>query len=258
MTAMVRGLINDRWEIMLSEERASFHAERPLWEAGRLAHMAERVRPGMVVYDIGAEHGDLSALYGLWTRSLGGPAPVVLIEPEPRMWPSIRQTWEANMDGYGAPPRWFVGFASDETDLRPLGPGMARIGAQNDPLWPDAADGPLLHDPGFRHVRERAADTPRTRIDEFAFASSLPPDAIVMDIEGAEALALRGLERLSRRPLVWVSVHDVGEEFNALRDWYHSSAEELDALMRSFGYQDAVVLPANGEGERFFFWEGQP
>lgn len=246
---MIAARINDRWPIRLSAERAEFHFDRPNWEAGRLAHMRELVGPGMKVFDVGAEHGDFTALYRSWVGVGGG---VVPIEPEPRMWPSIRTTWEANFADRPFPDHWFPGFVSDFTHLEPAGDvqALARAGWPADP-WPTMAyELEVEHDPGFRHVRERQHDTPTATLESL-FALFGTPDAVVLDIEGAESMAVKHLGGAT--PLLWVSVHDVGD-WNSLHDWYGGSFEQIDADLRQQGYGPGLELPAHGEGERFFFW----
>ncbi len=126
------GRINDRWELMLLPHRITFHRDRHQWEAGRLAHCAERMTPGMVIYDVGAECGDFTALYRTWVGSAGAVVPV---EPQPAYWPAIRAHWEAN--GGGAPEAWFPGFAGEATTVHEFGDYLAEIEARglSKPEW---------------------------------------------------------------------------------------------------------------------------
>lgn len=63
MTIFEEGLICESWPLLLPDFRVIFFKERPDWERGRLESVHERLKRGMRVYDIGAEHGDFSALY---------------------------------------------------------------------------------------------------------------------------------------------------------------------------------------------------
>lgn len=86
---MVETLICRRWPVLLPESRA----QRPgwdYWEIERLSLMWAAIRPGDVVWEIGAEIGDLAALYALWG------ADVVLVEPDPNCWPTIEAVFAAN------------------------------------------------------------------------------------------------------------------------------------------------------------------
>jgi FkbM family methyltransferase len=231
------GLICERWKLMLPDFRVDFHAARPKWEIGRLEYMAERVQPGMAVWDIGAECGDFTALYRSWG------AEVVPIEPMPAMWPSIRQSFEAN--GFEPPPAWFAGFAADRT-WRQLD-GFGRDG------WPSQTIGPVVADPGFLHLAHHARTVPCTTIDDLARLVG-PPDIISMDIEGAEWHALSGARQTLRERdvLVYVSVHEP-----TMRNWYDRGLDDLHILMREVGYE-GEQLPHHGEGETFWLYEGRP
>lgn len=241
MTEFAPGLINDRWALIMPRHRVDFHAARPLWEAGRLASCYERIEPGMVVYDVGAEHGDFTALYRSWG------ADVAPFEPSPPYWPCIRETYEAN--GFGTPRALFGGFAGDET----AGEGNPTVVRDGWPLdaWEPNSDEDIGQ---FRHLAQDTA-TPRTRLDDFAIATRVVPEVIVIDIEGAEYRALVGCEALLKtiRPLLYVSVHDIGE-WNSLGGWYGKTAEDLHTLMATFDYK-ATLLPGHGEGEHFWLYE---
>lgn len=246
MTLLSEGRINERWPLMLTLDRVEFHDARPKWEAGRLAHCAERIEPGMVVYDVGAECGDFSALYHQWVGPRGD---VVPIEPQPRYWPSIRATWEAN--GFDPPAAWFPGFAGDETTLHNFGAELAALGWPAS-AWPTCSLGRIIPDVGFQHLAQQAAATPAVRLDAFADITGVAPDAIVMDIEGAEFRALQGCEYLcnsTRPPLIWVSYHEA-----TMLDWYGATLDDMLALMDGYGYS-AAELPYNGEAETFWFFE---
>lgn len=81
-------------------------------------------------------------------------------------------------------------------------------------------------------------------LDEYAEAHNLWPDAIKMDIEGAEYDALLGAHRvLSRKPVLDISVHP---EF--LQERGHGAQEVLD-MLAGYGYK--IVW----SGENTYFME---
>jgi len=82
-----------------------------------------------------------------------------------------------------------------------------------------------------------AAAVPTITIDEIA-AQTRPPDAITIDIEGAELVALRGAKKVLKnfKPLVWVSIHDDLME----RDFGHLP-DELHAFMEDLGYKGKFI-----------------
>ena len=233
MTTYTEGLINDRWPLSMPDFRVEFHWQRPLWESGRLASCFELMEPGMRVYDIGAEHGDFTALYKSWVGTAGD---VIPIEPSPHYWPFIRGTLEAN--GYEDPPAiTFEGFIGDTGRKRPL---------RN--KWPQAAFGEGIPDGGFRHLAQDR-HTPRTTLDHLV-TNYFGADAIVIDIEGAEWHALVGARETLRefKPLVWVSVHEP-----TMLDWYGKKLDDIHSLMARVGYS-GEELPHHGEGETFWLF----
>lgn len=188
--------INGRWPLYLAPHRAA-RPEWPHWEAARLDSMYEHIAPGDVVYDIGAEEGDLSALYAKW---IGEDGQIVLFEPNPRVWSNIKYHFEAN--SLPTPQSYFVGFASDSTDST-IGP-LAGL-----PDWPADADLPLISDHGFRHLAEETDITPQVRLDDFATESQIYPDVVTIDVEGAELHVLLGMVWLLHNvhPVVFLSIH---------------------------------------------------
>lgn len=238
--------VNGKWPVLLLPHRKTFHDARPLWERGRLESCAERMQPGMVVWDVGAEEGDFTALYRTWVGPQGA---VVPIEPQPAYWPAIRATWEGN--GFDPPVAWFPGFAGATTTIHEFPDYLADMGW---PVkdWPGCSEGRVRPDFGFRHLAQQAESTPQVRLDALADISGVAPDAIVMDIEGAEIRALEGCEGLCtgpRPPLLWVSVHEP-----TMLDWYGATLADLLGVMDGYDY-NATELPHHGEGETFWLFE---
>lgn len=228
--AAVPTTINGRWQLLLPEHRAA----RPQWgdwtdgngvvhhgwEAERLDSMHARLRPGDVVYDVGAEEGDLPALWASWGCQ------VVLFEPNARVWPNIRFIFEAN--GLPVPLACWAGFAAERSGV---GTKPTEVSWRT---WPRCADGPVIGDHGFLNLCERP-DVGRLALDDAAgFMRIPPPDAITIDVEGAELRVLRGASELllHRRPLVWVSIHP---EF--MDEMYGDHPADLHAYMAEHGYE---------------------
>lgn len=237
MVTFAQGRICDQWEVALPDFRVEFHQVRPNWERGRLEDMASRVQPGMVIYDVGAEHGDFTALYRQWV----GTNTVVPIEPASAYWPCIRGTFEAN--GYEPPPLSFYGFAGKG------GPRHFKEGISRN-SWPAAAnDGEVVADPGFRHLAHHHHLHPVVSVD--TLAQTYPPDILSIDVEGAEWDVLAGARRTlrSRNVLIYVSVHEP-----TMLDWYNKTLADLHSLMATVGYT-GTLLPAHGEIETFWRYE---
>jgi FkbM family methyltransferase len=215
-------LVNDRWPLVVPDHRAA-RPSWPWWEAQRLAAMFHFIRPGDVVYDIGAEEGDFPALFTSWGAN------VVLAEPNPKAWPNIRATFEANEL---RPAAWWVGLVSDREwrvdDEHRFGTGD----------WPDCSYDTMVPDHGFFAIWEHSGVSPGLTFDELVNRTGLAPNVITIDVEGGEGHVLRGAADTLRyiRPLVFCSVHP---EF--LVEHYGETADELDAFMRMAGYEDVFL-----------------
>jgi FkbM family methyltransferase len=188
------------------------------WERERYDSMAAHIPADGTLWVIGAEHGAMAAL---WSRLA---ARVVLVEPSPEFWPNIRMTWEAN--GLPTPAATVQAFA---------GPEYSGGFTWQSP-WPSCAEGDTecpaqayryLHEPG--HV----AQIPTITLDGIATMVGRP-DAVSVDIEGAEVLALAGASQLlaSGNAEWWVSVHpDLIE-----RDYSPHTDRDVYDLMAGHGY----------------------
>ena len=214
-------LINEKWSLRLPWYRAE-RPEWPWWEAARLAAMHHVIEPGMVVYDVGAEEGDLSALYATWGARL------VLVEPNPRVWPTIRLTFAANQL---ETPGWFVGLCSDVTEDEP--PLLDVEEGERDG-WPICACRKPFPEHGFRHLWEHTVSTPQVTLDDLVARTGLVPDVVTMDVEGSEGYVVRGaLDTLKEfRPVVFISIHP---EF--MKDLYGEHPLDIHRVMADMGYR---------------------
>lgn len=238
---MLPTTINGRWELLLPEHRAR-RAEWPIWEQERLASMHANLSAEDVVFDIGAEEGDLPALWASWGCH------VVMVEPNPRVWPNIAAVFEANRVVTRA-RACYVGFAGAEP--RHGDPASAGAAGLHVDAWPPCADGPVIGDHGFCVIVERP-DLPVTTIDLLAARVGMP-DAITIDVEGAELQVLRGAEWVLRsaRPLVWVSIH-TGDLAWMAEKFPGEGAEELHAYMAGLGYTGVHLATDHEEHWGFY------
>lgn len=245
--------INGRWSLLLPEHRANRAEWATGWEPERLDSMYANLKPGDVIYDVGTEEGDMTGLFAKWVDTgidhdpekcdacratpghpMGGvrepSGGVVVIEPNPLVWPNIRAVFDAN----NLPdPLWShvgfvgaaVGFHNQDWD--------GEFNGRDDPRadWPRCAYGPVIGDHGFLNLCERP-DVPVTTIDHIASKVGCC-DAITVDVEGAELAVMRGATRTlnEHRPLVWISVHP---EFGYTM--YETYANDLHSFMHSHGY----------------------
>lgn len=218
--------VNGQWEVVLPPHRAVRPEWQTGWERERLDSMHRELsrldRP--VVFDVGTEEGDLSVLYATWGCR------VVLVEPNPRVWPNVRWCFDHNME---KPLGWWNGFAGPKTIIPDGHIGEPYSGED----WPAAAYGELIGDHGFLNLSERP-DVPVTTLDHLSDLVGEAPAAITMDIEGAELAAMRGAGGIldHHRPLVWISVHP---QFSI--DMYAATREDLLVFMAGHGYQSELL-----------------
>lgn len=218
MTDIVDTLINNKWNIKLPKHRAEV-PNWPFWEKERLAAMYAAIRPGDTVLDIGAEQGDLSALFGKWAGPAGR---MILVEPSPGFWPNIKATFEAN----GLKPYLcFQALIGDETTER-LAPTLGQ--------WPEVANGDISLEVGFSHLNEKP-DIPVVKIDDLELPAI---DIITIDIEGSEYQAVQGMQELIKksRPTIFISIHP---EF-MWKEHRHTS-DDLHVMLQKLGYKGVYL-----------------
>lgn len=221
---MKQAMINYRqdWTFWLPDSVANWDAISH-WERERLASMERWLQPGMVLYDIGTEHGWLSAVYG----SFCGHGSMVLVEPSPEFWPNIRLTWQHN--GFTGPLGCYVAFAGEQLDGEPFSD-----------VWPAESDGDEIGAMAYRYIGQHSG-IPTVTVDWLAAQAPpmAPPDAITVDVEGAELLVMRGAADTlddHRPPFVWISIHpDLME-----RDFGHTP-DMLHEFMADHGYHGKLL-----------------
>ena len=221
---MKQKVVNGRWVIWTTDSVADWdggtgdYSIRRGWEFARFESLQENLKFGDVFFDIGAEHGWMSGIIG---REFVGAENMVLFEPSPEFWINIRKVWQYN--GLNEPLGCYQGFVSDTTTQWPQ------------EGWPAAADPDAIEHPSMAYRRIGANDVPSSiTIDDYVATARHIPNAINIDVEGAEGIVIAGATRTLRNysPLVWVSVHpDLME-----RDFQTTKSEFLE-LMGEQGYE---------------------
>lgn len=207
--------INGKWQLKVPSHRVDQWL-RP-WEVARIESMYQNIRRGDIVYDIGAEQFDMSALFATWG------ALMVLIEPSKWGWPTGEAIWEAN--DLAGPMATFHGFAGAED-------GQAQdvfLGGN----WPPVTKALQINEgEGFAVINQRP-DLQRITLDALVAIIGLPPRVITMDVEGAEFEVLQGADRIitEHRPLIYISEHP---EFGFTNFGYYQS--EMHSWMHARGY----------------------
>jgi FkbM family methyltransferase len=190
------------------------------------------LRPGMVVFDAGANVGYISLLLArtVQANSSEGAGQVFAFEPLPanleRMaanfalnpWAKITTVAAAVVDQPG--PVRFLAHASGA-----MGKAAGSAGRQNE-----------------TYLAEITVDG--ITLDQFVYGErpqTAPPQAIKMDIEGGEVLALKGMRRLlaEARPLLLIELH--GPE-SARTAWETLTAANYQILRMEPGYPPVSAL----------------
>lgn len=237
MSKMVPITINEQWELILPEYRQELW--KNLWEKPRLDSMFKNIKKGDVVFDVGAERGDMPALYESWG------ARVVPMEASRGFWPEIRAIWDTNK--MGKPLGYYCGLVGNTTvRVYPYEEDATELNG-----WPRCAYGNINETEGFSHLAESAAVMTTIKIDDYCELANIYPDVITMDIEGGEFEALKGAEQtlLKKHPLLYISVHpeflfhNFGEYERHLHNW-------LIAL----GYDQGIHLDYDHEHHYLFKW----
>lgn len=209
---IVAGPLRGRWWLPASRGKV-LRVLGGTYEPEQTALFVEHVRPGATVLDVGANAG----YYTLLAATLAGPeGRVVAFEPEPAIARFLRRhvainrlrnvrVEEAAVSDRDGTARFEGGTGSGTGHLTGAGAGG-------------------------REVRT-------VRLDTLCAASGLAPDAVKMDVEGAEMDALRGArETLARhRPVLFLSTHGPGVHRACL------------ALLRELGYAMRPILGGDVE-----------
>ncbi len=171
-----------RLRLDLSREKAYWLG---IYEPELQSFLANYVRPGQVVYDVGAHHGFISVC----AAKLG--ATVFAFEPVPENAALCRENARLN-----------PGLSITVVE--------AAVSANSEPVR-------LLAGPAgdSNYVIAPGGTVPSVTLDEFATANPQPA-LVKIDVEGSEADVLRGANRLLReqRPLIVCDLH--GEDLRSI------------------------------------------
>lgn len=218
--------VNGKWPVWMAPHRAvrpEWHTA-PYWEGPRLDAMHDVVTRGSVVWDVGAEEGDMPALYATWG------ADVVLIEPNPKVWPCIRYHWQVN--GLPDPVGSYVGLVGAKPNT------ISTVSYELASAWPTCSTGPMYPAHGFHHLDDYEATDPTTTLDSLN-ETRAHPDVVTVDIEGGEGHMLAGATRMLQhmRPVWFISVHP-----QFMWDLYQQSADrDVHQVMADYGYTGTLI-----------------
>ena len=156
--------------------------------------LSDRLRPGMVFYDLGANIGLFSLLAA---HIVGAGGKVVSFEPDPEVAARLRRNIARNGFTNVTVVESGVWSASGEVNFLPA-----------DATSPDRGTGRFV-------TGERASAAPVhcIALDDFIHETSAP-DAIKCDVEGAEVEVLCGAENMLRtaRPWILCEMHSIAND----------------------------------------------
>jgi FkbM family methyltransferase len=150
------------------------------------------VRPGMVVYDVGANVG----FYTVGAARLTGPSGRVLaFEPVLRNFVQLQRN--AHLNGFDHVAAWNIALADSD--------GTALFNNSPNPTW-----GRLASVDGEGTANNEKTTVTVARLDSIVEREALPlPDLIKIDVEGAEAAVLDGATGVlsKARPILLIELH---------------------------------------------------
>ena len=195
------------------------------YDATVAAYLANRIGPGDVCYDVGANVGAYVLQLAHWSKPGGR---VVAFEPNPQTREALRRHVEMNglADRVQIEPL-AVGSAPSKVDFHVTGAdGRSRMSTPN----PELAG------------KSSIVTVDVTTLDDYWERTGLDPDWLVIDIEGLEVAALAGARRMikSRRDRLGVIV----EMHPGAWPWAGTSRAALEELLVEL---EVVAVPLMGQ-----------
>lgn len=171
-------------------------------DAAAPRHFARWIRPGMAVYDVGANKGQMTLVFA----SLVGPSGrVVAFEPAPDEFGQLVRNVGLNQFGW---VRTMAAAAAESAGT------MVFTYSADLPSQGKLRDVEVTYEiPGAKSFT-----VPTVSLDDVA-REERPPDVLKIDVEGGAAAVLRGARRLldEIRPRIYIELHGP-EEQSGLRD----------------------------------------
>ena len=228
---------NYDYTLTLNEPLASWDVW-DYWERERIESMKQHLNKGDILFDIGTESGWCNLVYA----EIVGPENMVLIEPTPEFWSNIHALWykRFNVDPLGC----YAGLMSYITTDTRKGNDLNK--------WGKEYLGPIIDRNKYVYIHNNTEQIPTIKLDDFVSETGIVPNAITMDVEGAEFLVLKGAEEtLKNNNLkIFISIHlDLG-----LRD-YGVTAEDTIKYLNSLGYFGEFL--ADNHEQHWYFKKDQ-
>jgi len=206
-------------------------AEKDYWlgtyETDLQAAIADLIQPGWTVYDAGANVGYITLLLA---KAVGTQGQVTAFEALP----ANQERWRRNMalNDLGERVRLVPAAVTDTSGTARFLPG------------PSDDTGKAVGSAGRQLDYKNALEVPAISLDDFVYTQgNPPPQAVKMDIEGGEVLALQGMTRLlaGHSPLILLELH--GPEA-ARAAWETLTAAGYTLHRMAAGYPQVASLDA--------------
>jgi len=226
------GLSRGMWIRVRLPEEASY------WRGRRERHaqdaIAAAVRPGSVVYDVGAHIGIVTL--GV-ARLVGEEGRVVAFDGDPDNAAILRETCQLNHleQSVRVVHAAVWSHTADKGILFRRGAKrLSHGGVETDKYHPALADGPAIQ-------------VSSITLDDFVASERNPPQLIKIDVEGGEYEVLRGGENLFRnqRPPIIVEVHHL------------QALDQINGWLQSFTYCARWDIPEEGFPRMLFGWPAE-
>ena len=167
-------------------------------EFGNWAFLHRHVRPGMTVYDIGANRGQMTLFF---SRTVGSSGSVISFEPEPEIYLTLERNIELNSLGNVST----LQLALSDRD------GFGSFAYSDDHSTQGKLDDveKTYVIPGASTQKVRVA-----RLDTLAAKGLPPPHVIKIDAEGGAAALLRGSVQVIEKysPRIYIELHGPEEQ----------------------------------------------
>jgi FkbM family methyltransferase len=195
------------------------------YDAPVAAFLRERIKPGALCIDVGANVGVYVLQFAHWSAPSGQ---VVAFEPNPGAQAILQKHVEMNAlsERVRIVPA-AVGESPGEAILYAAGAdGMSRLGAANEALRGSVSE----------------INVPVVTLDDYCRAENLQPDWLFIDIEGFEIAALSGARELiqSRRGALGIIV----EMHPSVWDSADTTRQRAEALLKDLGL---LAVPLTGQ-----------
>lgn len=184
------------------------------WEVMNQRFLAKRLRPGAVIYDVGANRGQM-ALY--FSRLTGPQGQVFSFEPVPHNFSLLERNLKLN----------------DARNVRPVCLALAADDKPKQFAYDEACHtmGTFVDQIVKLEQWQKTLEVKCSTVDQFIASGHPAPDVLKIDVEGAGAEVLAGAANLihTRRPAIYMELHAASTE---APEW-----KALQSLKNDFGYK---------------------